>query len=85
MEAVLDEPYILLTDKKITLVQDLVPVLEQVARAGKPLNDHCRRHRERSPGHPGGEPHAWGPEPWLPLKPLALAIAVRPCWKISPC
>ncbi|MDJ0716389.1 MAG: chaperonin GroEL [Prochloraceae cyanobacterium] len=37
MEAVLDEPYILLTDKKITLVQDLVPVLEQVARQGKPL------------------------------------------------
>ena len=37
MEAVLDEPYILLTDKKITLVQDLVPVLEQVARSGKPL------------------------------------------------
>jgi len=37
MEAILDEPYILLTDKKITLIQDLVPVLEQVARAGKPL------------------------------------------------
>jgi chaperonin GroEL len=37
MEAVLDEPYILITDKKITLVQDLVPVLEQVARQGKPL------------------------------------------------
>jgi len=37
MEAVLDEPYLLLTDKKITLVQDLVPVLEQVARAGRPL------------------------------------------------
>ena len=37
MEAVLDEPYILLTDKKITLVQDLVPILEQAARAGKPL------------------------------------------------
>ncbi len=37
MEAVLDEPYILLTDKKIALVQDLVPVLEQVARTGKPL------------------------------------------------
>ena len=37
MEAVLDEPFILLTDKKITLVQDLVPVLEQVARGGKPL------------------------------------------------
>ena len=37
MEAVLEEPYILLTDKKITLVQDLVPVLEQIARTGKPL------------------------------------------------
>ncbi|MEH1822802.1 MAG: chaperonin GroEL [Nostoc sp.] len=37
MEAVFDEPFILLTDKKIALVQDLVPVLEQVARAGRPL------------------------------------------------
>jgi chaperonin GroEL len=37
MEAVFEDPYILLTDKKITLVQDLVPILEQVARSGKPL------------------------------------------------
>jgi len=37
MEAVLDEPYNLLTDKKIGLVQDLVPVLEQIAKTGKPL------------------------------------------------
>ncbi|NJK38332.1 MAG: chaperonin GroEL [Oscillatoriales cyanobacterium RM2_1_1] len=37
MEAVLDEPAVLITDKKITLVQDLVPVLEQVARSGRPL------------------------------------------------
>ncbi len=37
MEAVSDEPFILLTDKKIALVQDLVPVLEQVARSGRPL------------------------------------------------
>ncbi len=37
MEAVLENPYILITDKKITLVQDLVPVLEQVARSGRPL------------------------------------------------
>ena len=37
MEANFDEPFILLTDKKIALVQDLVPVLEQVARSGKPL------------------------------------------------
>ncbi|MEC4806912.1 MAG: chaperonin GroEL [Jaaginema sp. PMC 1079.18] len=37
MEVVMDEPYILITDKKIALVQDLVPVLEQVARQGRPL------------------------------------------------
>jgi chaperonin GroEL len=37
MEAVLDRPYLLITDKKIALVQDLVPVLEQVARSGRPL------------------------------------------------
>ncbi|BAQ66128.1 chaperonin GroEL [Geminocystis sp. NIES-3709] len=37
MEAVFEDPFILITDKKITLVQDLVPVLEQVARQGKPL------------------------------------------------
>lgn len=37
MEAVMEEPLILITDKKIALVQDLVPVLEQVARQGKPL------------------------------------------------
>ncbi|WP_017717869.1 chaperonin GroEL [Kamptonema formosum] len=37
MEAIMDEPFLLLTDKKIALVQDLVPVLEQVARAGRPL------------------------------------------------
>lgn len=37
LEAVFDDPFLLLTDKKIALVQDLVPVLEQVARAGRPL------------------------------------------------
>ncbi len=37
MEAALEEPLILITDRKINLVQDLVPVLEQVARQGKPL------------------------------------------------
>lgn len=37
MECVLDDVVILITDKKIALVQDLVPVLEQVARSGKPL------------------------------------------------
>ncbi len=37
MEAVLEEPYILINEKKISSMKDLLPVLEQVARAGKPL------------------------------------------------
>ncbi|MEL6855938.1 MAG: chaperonin GroEL, partial [Cyanobacteria bacterium J06607_13] len=41
MEASFDEPQILITDKKIALVQDLVPVLEQVARGGRPLLIIC--------------------------------------------
>ena len=36
-EAVLEDPYILITDKKISNIRDLLPVLEGVAKAGKPL------------------------------------------------
>jgi len=35
--AILEEPYILLHDKKISNIRDLLPVLEQVAKSGKPL------------------------------------------------
>ena len=37
MEAVLDDPYILITDKKISNIQDLLPLLEQIVQAGKKL------------------------------------------------
>ncbi len=37
MEAVLEDAYILVYDKKITSMKDLLPVLEKVAQAGKPL------------------------------------------------
>jgi len=37
MEAVLDDPYILITDKKLSNIQDLLPLLEQVVQAGKKL------------------------------------------------
>ena len=37
MEAVLEDAWLLVTEKKITAMADLVPVLEQVARSGKPL------------------------------------------------
>ncbi len=37
MEAVLEEPYILIHDKKISTMKDLLPLLEKVAQKGKPL------------------------------------------------
>ena len=37
MEANLDNPYILITDKKISNIQDILPILEQIVQAGKQL------------------------------------------------
>ena len=37
MEAVLEDPYILLSDKKIGVMRDMLPLLEQMAKSGRPL------------------------------------------------
>ncbi len=37
MEAVLDEPYLLINEKKISNMRDLLPILEQVAKMGRPM------------------------------------------------
>ena len=37
MEAVLEEPFVLVTDRKISAIQDLLPVLEKVIQQGRPL------------------------------------------------
>ncbi|MFL0268573.1 chaperonin GroEL [Candidatus Clostridium radicumherbarum] len=37
MEAILDDPYILLTDKKISNIQEILPILEQIVQQGKKL------------------------------------------------
>ncbi len=37
MEAVLDDPYILITDKKISVIQDILPLLEQIVQSGRKL------------------------------------------------
>ncbi|MBP3314000.1 MAG: chaperonin GroEL, partial [Oscillospiraceae bacterium] len=37
MEAVIDEPYILITDRKISVIQEILPILEQLVKAGKKL------------------------------------------------
>ena len=41
MEAILENPYILITDKKIASIQEILPVLEQVVQQGKPLLIDC--------------------------------------------
>ena len=37
MEAVLDDAYLLITDKKISVIQDILPLLEQIVQSGKKL------------------------------------------------
>ena len=37
MEAVLEDPFVLLTDRKVGMVKDLLPLLEMVAKSGKPI------------------------------------------------
>ena len=37
MEAVIDDPYILITDKKISSIQEILPLLEQIVKTGKKL------------------------------------------------
>jgi len=37
MEAVLEEPYILITDRKVSAVKDILPVLEKIVQVGRPL------------------------------------------------
>ncbi len=53
MEAVLEDPYILIANQKIGSVRDLLPVLEQVIQSGQAAADHRRGRRGRGPRDPG--------------------------------
>ena len=60
--ALLDNPFVLLYDKKVSNIRDLLPTLE-ASRQGRPsAADRCRRRRRRSPGHAGGQHHPRHPE-----------------------
>ena len=53
MEVVLENPIILIHEKKISSMKDLLPLLEQVARLSRPLLIHRGGPRGRGAGHPG--------------------------------
>ncbi len=51
----LDNPYILIHEKKLSGLQVLLPLLEAVVQSGASAADHRRGYRGRGAGHPGGE------------------------------
>ena len=56
MEAAIEEPYILIYDKKISAAQDIVPLLEKLVQIGKrDIVIICRRRGRRSAGDPRAE------------------------------
>ena len=55
METVLEDAYLLIHDKKISSMKELLPILEKVVQGGKPLLDHRRGCGRRGAGHAGGE------------------------------
>ena len=55
MECVLENALVLIHEKKISSMKDLLPLLEQVAKLGQPLLDRRRGPGGRGPGHPGRE------------------------------
>ncbi len=55
MEAVLEEPYLLIYEKKISSMKDLLPILEKIAQQGKPLRDRRRGGRGRGARDAGRE------------------------------
>ena len=55
MEAVLDDPYILIANEKVSTVKDLLPLLEKVMQSRQAAADHRRGRRRRGPVHAGRE------------------------------
>ena len=84
MEAVLEDPLILIHEKKISSVKDLLPVLEKVAQSGQAAADHRRGRRGRGAGHARRQQAARHAEGRCGEGARATAIAARRCSRTSP-
>ena len=79
-----EKPLVLIHEEKISSAKSLVPLLEAVSRASKPLLDHRRGCRGRGPGDPVVNKMR-GILNVCAVKAPATAIAARPCSATSPC
>ena len=85
MKCVLEDALILIHEKKISNLRDLVPLLEKVAQSRQAAADHRRRRRRRSPDGAGRQQAPRRAATSAPSRRPASAIAARPCWATSPC
>ena len=83
MEAVLEDPYILIANQKIGSVRDMLPVLEQVMQGGKPLRDRRRGRRGRVASRPWSSTSSAAPSPASPSRRPASATAASGCSRTS--
>ena len=84
MEAVLDEPYILITDKKISAISDILPGPREGPAGHQELRHHRRGRRGRGPGDPGRQQAARHDQRASRSRPPASATAARRCSRTSP-
>ena len=85
MDCLLEDALILIHEKKISNLRDLIPLLEKVSHSGQAAADHRRGRRGRGPGHAGGQQAPRRAERSARSRPPASAIAARRCWATSPC
>ena len=83
MECVLEDAYVLIYEKKISNIKDMVPLLEADRATGQAAVDRCRRHRRRGAGDAGDQPTARHDSSAVPSRRRAMAIGGRRCWKTS--
>jgi len=64
-ETILDEPLVLIANQKVSAVHDLIPVLEKVMQAAKPLLIIAEDVEGEGAGHPGRQQDPWQRSPRL--------------------